>query len=429
MSVILPPSADSPHNDEPEVQISVPRAKLPAASALAALPPLFSAERMQQTLRYLASDAMRGRGFGTSELDQATDFLVAQFRAAGLQPGGDQPQSFIQVWQARGGEPAHTVTLTNIVGIIPGQRPAWNGQSVVVGAHYDHLGLGWPDVHQGDRGKIHPGADDNASGVAVLLELAQVLGKDWKPDRTVVFVAFSGEEAGRLGSQHYVTHNTRWPVSKSIGMMNLDTVGRLGQKQLQVFGTASAREWPHIFRGAGFVTGVPVQSIAQEWGASDQRSFLDAGIPAVQLSSGPHLDYHRPTDTIDKIDAAGLVKVAAVAREAMVYLAGREEPLSSTLGSPQDSRSAPSRRVSLGTVPDFAYDGPGYRIGEIVPGSPAADAGLQAGDVIVQVDQTPIADIRAFANALRTLQPHATVALTIWRGNAEQIIPAQLRAR
>jgi Zn-dependent M28 family amino/carboxypeptidase len=319
--------------------------------------------------------------------------------------------------------------LTNIVGIIPGQRPAWDGQSVVVGAHYDHLGLGWPDVHQGDRGKIHPGADDNASGVAVLLELAQVLGKDWKPDRTVVFVAFSGEEAGRLGSQHYVTHNTRWPVSKSIGMMNLDTVGRLGQKQLQVFGTASAREWPHIFRGAGFVTGVPVQSIAQEWGASDQRSFLDVGIPAVQLSSGPHLDYHRPTDTIDKIDAAGLVKVAAVTREAIVYLAGREEPLNSTLGSPQDSRSAPSRRVSLGTVPDFAYDGPGYRIGEIVPGSPAADAGLQAGDVIVQVDQTPIADIRAFANALRTLQPHATVALTIWRGNAEQIIPAQLRAR
>jgi membrane-associated protease RseP (regulator of RpoE activity) len=198
---------------------------------------------------------------------------------------------------------------------------------------------------------------------------------------------------------------------------------------LQVFGTASAREWPHIFRGAGFVTGVPVQSIAQEWGASDQRSFLDVGIPAVQLSSGPHLDYHRPTDTIDKIDAAGLVKVAAVTREAIVYLAGREEPLNSTLGSPQDSRSAPSRRVSLGTVPDFAYDGPGYRIGEIVPGSPAADAGLQAGDVIVQVDQTPIADIRAFANALRTLQPHATVALTIWRGNAEQIIPAQLRAR
>ncbi|MDH3600304.1 MAG: M20/M25/M40 family metallo-hydrolase [Candidatus Tectomicrobia bacterium] len=435
LSVILPSPAGAPQTDGSEVRIPVPRAKLPTAFALASLPPLFSAERMQQTIRYLASDAMRGRGFGAPELDQAADFLVAQFRAAGLQPGGDQPQSYIQAWPARGGKPARNVTLKNIVGIIPGQRSAWDGQNVVVGAHYDHLGLGWPDVHQGDSGKLHPGADDNASGVAVLLELARVLGKDWKPDRTVVFVAFSGEEAGRLGSQHYVTHTTRWPVAKSIGMINFDTVGRLGQNQLQVLGTASAREWPHIFRGAGFVTGVPVQPIAQEWGASDQRSFLDAGIPAVQLSSGPHLDYHRPTDTIDHIDPAGLVKISAVAREAIVYLAGRDEPLSSTLGNTQDSRStpskkpAPSRRVSLGTVPDFAYDGQGYRISDIVPGSPAAHAGLQAGDVIVQVDTTPVADIRAFANALRTLQPGATIALTIRRGNAEQIIQTQLTAR
>ena len=434
MSVILPPAGVSP-KDEAEVRVAVPRAKLPAASALASLPPLFSAERMQKTIRYLASDRMRGRGFGAPELDQAADFLVAQFRAAGLQPGGDQPQSYIQAWQARGGEPARNVALKNIVGVIPGRRLAWDGQSVVVGAHYDHLGLGWPDVHQGDGGKIHPGADDNASGVAVLLELARVLGKGWKPDRTVVFVAFSGEEAGRLGSQHYVTHTTRWPVAQSIGMINFDTVGRLGRNPLQVLGTASAREWPHIFRGAGFVTGVPVQPIAQEWGASDQRSFLDAGIPAVQLFSGPHLDYHRPTDTIEHIDSAGLVKVAAVAREAIVYLAGRDEPLSSALGTTQDSRPTPSqqpessRRVSLGTVPDFAYDGPGYRIGEIVPGSPAASAGLQAGDVIVQVYTTPIADIRAFANALRTLQPGATIALTIRRGEAEQTIQAQLQAR
>ena len=432
MSVILP-TAGMPQHDTSEAL--VPRAKLPTASALASLPPLFSAARMQQTIRYLASEAMRGRGFGTPELNQAADFLVAQFRAAGLQPGGDQPQSYVQAWSARGGEPERHVTLKNIVGLIPGQRPAWKGQSVIVGAHYDHLGLGWPDVHQGDRGKIHPGADDNASGVAVLLELARVLGTDWQPERTVVFVAFSGEEAGRLGSQHYVTHTTRWPVAQSMGMINFDTVGRLGQNKLQVLGTNSAREWPHIFRGAGFVTGVPVQPIAQEWGASDQRSFLDAGLPAVQLSSGPHLDYHRPTDTIDQIDVAGLVNIAAVAREAIVYLAGREDPLSSALDASQDRPSTrskkpvSSRRVSLGTMPDFAYDGPGYRIGDIVPGSPAASAGLQAGDVIVQVDQTPIADIRAFANALHTLQPGATIALTIRRGNAEQIIQAQLIAR
>jgi hypothetical protein len=146
MSVTLPSPAGAPPTDESEIRVPVPRAKLPAASALASLPPLFSAEHMQQTIQHLASDAMRGRGFDAPELDQAADFLVAQFRAAGLQPGGDQPQSYIQAWQARGGEPARNVTLKNIVGVIPGQRPAWDGQSVVVGAHYDHLGLGWPDV-------------------------------------------------------------------------------------------------------------------------------------------------------------------------------------------------------------------------------------------------------------------------------------------
>jgi aminopeptidase N len=108
-------------------------------------------------------------------------------------------------------------------------------------------------------------------------------------------------------------------VTQSIGMLNLDTVGRLGQNKLMILGTASAHEWPHIFQGASYVTGVPVEPIADDWGASDQKSFLDAGVPAVQLFSGAHRDYHRPTDTVDKIDPQGLVKIAAVAREAIVW--------------------------------------------------------------------------------------------------------------
>jgi hypothetical protein len=390
---------------------------------------------MLQVIRDLASPAMRGRGFGMPELERAAEFLAAQFREAGLQPGGEPAGSYFQTWQARGGEPARETVLKNVVGFLPGRKAEWAGQSVVVGAHYDHLGLGWPDVHREDTGRVHPGADDNASGVAVLLELARVLGKTWQPERTVVFVAFSGEEAGRLGSQYYVTHATRFPVTQSLGMLNFDAVGRLGQNKLLILGAASAREWPHIFRGASYVTGAAVEPVASDWGGSDHTSFLDAGVPAVQLSSGPHGDYHRPTDTVEKIDAQGLVSTAAVAREALIYLADRETPLTSTLAmAPGRSTTPPEaaslgRRITLGTVPDFAYTGQGYRISEVTPDSPAARAGLQAGDIIVQLGTTPVPDLRAFATILRGVQPGESLAITFRRGEVESTVHTQVVPR
>ena len=142
---------------------------------------------------------------------------------------------------------------------------------MVLGAHYDHLGLGWPDVRGDNRGQVHPGADDNASGVAVLLELARILAPRWRPERSVVFAAFAGEEAGRLGLPA-LTWRPRAPTrpAQPIGMVNLDTVGRLGDRKLLVLGTGTAREWVHIFRGAGFVTGVPIETVADDVGGSDQ---------------------------------------------------------------------------------------------------------------------------------------------------------------
>jgi hypothetical protein len=427
MSVLLP-QADGQ-------TLPVAPATLAPRPALASLPPVFSVERMRHVVQTLASADMRGRGFGTPELERAADFVAAQFHAAGLQPAGDQDGSYFQTWTARGGVPERQVGLKNVVGFLPGSKPEWATQSVVIGAHYDHLGLGWPDVHQVDVGKIHPGADDNASGVAVLLELAQVLGKNWQPGRPVVFVAFSGEEAGRLGSQHYVAQTHRFPVAQSLAMVNLDSVGRLGHNKLLVLGTASAGEWPHIFRGVSYVTGVPLELVADDWGGSDQRSFLAAGVPAVQLFSGLHGDYHRPTDTPDKIDTAGLLKVAAVVREAVVYLAERTDPLSVMLDTPRGVASArpdgtaEGRRVSLGTVPDFTYNGIGYRISQVTPGSPAAQAGLQAGDVIVRLGTIAIADLRAFANALRTLQPGAQTTLTFQRETTEHTVSVQVVSR
>jgi aminopeptidase N len=410
-------------------------AKLAPRQPLAQLPTVFSAPRMMQDIAYLAADNMAGRGLGTPELDRAADYIAKQFRAAGLHPLGDKGKGYFQSWTTKTGEPKHTVTLKNVVGVIPGRNAEWAGQSVVIGAHYDHLGRGWPDVHKGDKGKIHPGADDNASGVAVLLELARSLGRKWKPERTIVFVAFTAEEAERLGSIYYVQHPDAYPIDKVMAMLNLDTVGRLGKKELLVLGSGSTREWVDIFRGAGFVTGVPIKPVADEFGSSDQRSFLDAGVPAVQLFTGPHSDFHRPSDTIDKIDAAGLVKTAAVLKEAVEYLASRPKPLSAVLANfgrrpgTRSGQGLKSRRVMLGTVPDYTYTGKGVRLSGVVPDTPAERAGLQKDDVILQINDTAINDLREFSNFLHSLQPGDAVNIHLIRDDTEQSVHTRVVER
>ena len=356
--------------------------------ALIQQPVLFNANNMMNTIAYLAADDRKGRGFGSQGLDEAADYIAQGFSDAGLVPGGynnsyfqifeqkgGEPErkavlknvvgiipgtnpkycltkaadyiargfseaglvpggdnnSYFQTFEQKGGEPERVVELKNVVGIIPGTNPKYAKQSVVIGAHYDHLGLGWPDARKDNKGRIHHGADDNASGVALLLELARVYGKKLKPERAVILVAFSAEEVGRKGSAQYLQQQNIYPADQIIGMLNLDTVGRLNNKKLLVLGANSATEWLHIFRGIGFVTGIQTAIVHQDLDASDQISFHEAGIPAVQLFSGANSDYHRPGDTADKIDPEGLVKVAKVSKEVMEYLAFREQPLTVTL--------------------------------------------------------------------------------------------------
>jgi aminopeptidase N len=321
--------------------------------------------------------------------------------------------------------------MKNVIGVLPGKRPETAAQSVVIGAHYDHLGYGWPETRDKSKGRIHPVADDNASGVAVLIELARVLAKEPKPDKTIVFIAVTGEEAGRRGSKHYLADARQYPADKCVGMINLDTVGRLGKRKLLVLGAGSAREWVHIFRGAGFVTGVEVETVSEELDSSDQKSFQEAGVPAVQLFSGPHLDYHRSTDTADKIDADGLVKVASVAKEAVEYLAERKEPLTSATQRPKDAGSGPKgeRKVSLGTIPDFAYNDKGFRLSGVVPGSPAEEAGLKEGDVIVQLNNSVVGSLKDFSNVLKTLKPGDKASVTYLRDGREMKAEVVVRER
>ena len=157
---------------------------------------------------------LAGRGLGTEGLDRAAEYIAEKFREAGLEPAGDEKGSYFQTWEEDVSGLGHAIKMKNVVGVIPGKKKEFSGQSVVIGAHYDHLGLGWPDVRDENRGKVHPGADDNASGVAVLIELAAELKKNLDPERSLVFVAFTGEEAGRLGSRYYVAHEHRVPCGQ-----------------------------------------------------------------------------------------------------------------------------------------------------------------------------------------------------------------------
>jgi hypothetical protein len=406
------------------------------AKPLAELPPAFSRSTMSETIATLTAPAMEGRGVGTRGLSDTAAFITDRFKAYGLLPGGDRG-GYLQTFTLPKGPDGEPHQLVNVIGYVPGSRADWKTQSVIVSAHYDHLGRGWPDVHAADTGKVHPGADDNASGVAVLLDLARAFAATEKPSRPIVFIAFAGEEAGLAGSRHYVASSSV-PLDGVIGVINLDTVGRLFDQRVAVLATGTATEWQHIFRGASFVTGVESRNIPEAIQSSDHVPFVERGIPAVQIFTGAHADYHRPGDTAEKIDTAGLVKVATFVREGVAYLAERPERLTVTIPaaaprtssrSPAGSGQAAPRRASLGTVPDFAFQGPGVRADAVVDGSPAAKAGLAAGDVIVRINDQPIANLQEYSNLLRALTPGQTVSVVLRRGEQELTVSVTLAER
>jgi len=406
---------------------------LPARHALAELPPVFSQKALLEHVQWLSAPEREGRGVGTRGLDAAADYVAAQFKSMGLQPGGDGG-TYFQAFAAAKTPTGAPATLRNVIGVLPGTKAEWQGQSAILSAHYDHLGSGWPDVHKGDEGRVHPGADDNASGVAVMLELAKALASGEKPQRTTVFIAFAGEEAGLLGSKHYVEHPL-FPLAKTIGVINLDTVGRLFDKKVSVLATGSASEWQHIFRGAGFVTGVEGRMIPDALESSDQKSFIDKGVPAVQVFTDPHADYHRPGDTAEKIDGAGLVKIATYVKEGIGYLGERAEPLTNTIASMKGATpaaappagaatagqppAAGARRVSFGTMPDFEFAGPGVRVAGVTAGSPAEKAGVKDGDILLRIDGKDVANLQGFSTILRGLVPGQTVKTILSRAGAE----------
>jgi len=403
---------------------------LPARPPLAELPPSLDPADLRRDVEVLAAPELEGRGLGSAGLARATAWVEARLAELGLEPAGDD--GFRQRWTWRGGEPERDLELTNLIARAPGSDPELARRPVLIMAHLDHLGLGWPDVREGNAGLVHPGADDNASGVAALLALAQVLADEAPRPRPVLFGVTSGEEAGLLGARHLL--DALGSDGAPYACLNLDTVGRLGGGQIHVLNADSAREWRHIFMGVGYTTGAPIAIVTEPLDASDQVACLERGIPAVQLFTGAHADYHRPTDTAESIDARGLVTVVEATHEAVAYLAERAEPLevrvgAAAAGQEQPSGHATPRRAALGTVPDFGFAGPGVRVQGLIPGSAAEAVGIQPGDVITAIASQPVADLRAYSQLLKAHSPGDQVEVSLLRDGQERTVRAVLGER
>jgi hypothetical protein len=390
------------------------------------------AARIERDIRYLASDALDGRLTGSPGNDSAATYLARRFRELRLQPGGDDG-TYLQHWTAGSTAATREATVAgrpteNVVAILPG-RGALAGQDIVIGAHFDHLGNGpFGSAATGDSAHlIHHGADDNASGTAAVLEIARILATSReRPERTIVFVLFSGEEEGALGSAWYADHPVV-PMDSTLAMVNLDMVGRMRDNRLLILGVRSAAEWQALLDSINTAYHLDVHASGDGWGPSDQSSFFAKKRPVLHFFTDLHLDYHRPADTWDKINAPGVATVAEFAADLARRLAARPGPL--TFVDAPVPQMASGTRAYLGTIPDMTGEPGGVRLSGVSAGSPADVAGLKAGDVLIGIGADTVANLNDFQNALVKHHPGDTVILRVRRGDQTLELTAVLGRR
>jgi hypothetical protein len=324
-------------------------------------------------------------------------------------------------------------TAHNVVGYWPGQTDEY----VILGAHYDHLGVGQQNSLAPSKiGEIHPGADDNASGTAGVIELARRAAAAGTYRRGFLFLCFAGEEEGLLGSAYYAAHPLK-PLSNAVAMINMDMIGRLRNNKLYVGGVATGSTFKalvdHATEHAGFQAD---QSEIGGYGASDHTSFTARQVPTLFFFSGLHSDYHKPSDTWDKIDAKDAVRVLAEVSEISTALADASDRpqfvrVAETPHSGGDHAASGGGGYGpyFGSIPDFGSPPHGVRFSDVHEASPAAKAGLKAGDVLVEFDGKPIDNLYDFTYALRQHKPGDTVKVKVLRNGAPVLADVVLTKR
>lgn len=326
-------------------------------------------------------------------------------------------------------------TVRNVIASARGSDSILRNEWVVIGAHYDHLGLGDPNhsLSKDDVGKIHHGADDNASGTAGLLELGRLIGRNKQAfKRSVLLMAFAGEELGLFGSSHFVNASTV-PISSINAMLNMDMIGRLANRPLNVMGTGTAPEFPAWIEEANKSVGLTLTLSNGGHEGSDHISFNGKRIPTLFFFSGLHSDYHRPTDTADKIDGKGAIRVLSLVAGAAELIANAQSKLVYTEvkeDRPQTTGGGGSPyAVYFGSVPDFRDDLNGVLFADVRADSPAGKAGLKAGDLLVEFAGTPIKNLYDFTDALGSKKPGDVVAVVVKRNGQSIKVDVTLEVR
>ncbi len=310
------------------------------------------------------------------------------------------------------------VKTSNVIGVLQGSDPALNTEFIVVGAHYDHLGMGGSgSLEPNPEGKIHPGADDNASGVSTLLELARLLvSMRQQLKRSVLFVSFGAEELGTLGSLHF-TKNSTVPFEKITAMINLDMVGRLRNDNVDVQGTGTSSKWAEILERANAGSRLNLRQQPGGFGPSDHSPFYTANKPVLFFFTGAHGEYHRPSDTAEKILYDGQARILSLLVPIVLEVSRLQDglPFVRVAGETRPSAPGRGRGAWVGTIPDFSEEKAGFRISAVTPGSPAEKAGILGGDLMTKFGGKDIRNIYDYTYALQEHKPGDKVAVEVKR--------------
>jgi hypothetical protein len=385
---------------------------------------LIEVKNIKKHVSFLASDKLEGRGTSTKGEEKAAQYIAKNFKKLGLKPMGTEGTFFHQFDFAPVTNPHATddpnkprQKSKNVVGFLD------NGAefTIVIGAHYDHLGRGLDhnSLDPNPDGKIHNGADDNASGTSGVLELArQFTQNNKKEPYNFLFMCFSGEELGLLGSKKFIEFPT-YDLNKVNYMFNMDMIGRFrDEKGLMIQGIGTSSLWGKMIE----VMGGDMKIIPDSSGVgpSDYTSFYLKGIPVLGFFTGQHTDYHKPSDDTELINFEGEKKV-------LDYIVRFVEatctfPKMDFLTTKQPQNQARNFKVTMGVMPDYAYDKKGMRIDGVTDGKPAAKAGIKTGDVIVKIGETEIENVYTYMDVLTKLKKGETAKVVVKRGNEDVVL-------
>ncbi len=367
-------------------------------------------EELKTHIGFLASDEMKGRNTPSKELDQTAAYVGNAFREAGLEPLGED-ESYILPWKYRGED------APNCIGLLKGSDEKLREEYIVIGGHMDHVGV--------MRGEIHNGADDNASGTSGVMELAEAFGAlKVRPKRSIIFMTFGGEEKGLLGSKAYV-NDPAIPNEKTVAMINLDMIGRSEDDYLFIGGTGTSPAWDGLLAKYNDKYGFALETAPGGLAPSDNTNFYRKGIPVLFFFTNIHEDYHLPGDDPEKVNAAAAERILRMVFEVVHEVAQAEERPGFTK---EDSRALPKdfqermmeryrkqnrNQVRLGVRIDSGTSG--VLVRSFSKDSPAREAGLKKGDLIVAFEGDPVKSRRDLTSAVRKRKPGDTVTITVER--------------